>query len=82
MEPQESEKSAMQRSGPGWALMLALLAVAMIVAALIAYRMIYPFFHRPAHSLVVGQAAAYLSVAVPRFWARAACSTGMPSSRG
>lgn len=36
--------------GPGWGTMLTMLAVAILLAALIAYRMIYPFFHRhPAH---------------------------------
>jgi hypothetical protein len=29
--------------------MLTLLFIAILVAALIAYRMIYPFFHRPPH---------------------------------
>lgn len=31
--------------GPSWGMMLTLLAIAVLVALLIAYRMIYPFFH-------------------------------------
>jgi hypothetical protein len=33
--------------GPSWGWMLALLAAAIVAALLIAYRLIYPFFHRP-----------------------------------
>ena len=36
-------------SGLSWGTMLGLLTVAILVAALIAYRMIYPFFHPHAH---------------------------------
>jgi hypothetical protein len=36
-------------SGPSLRTMLTLLFVAILVAALIAYRMIYPFFHRLPH---------------------------------
>jgi hypothetical protein len=38
------------RPGPSWGRMLMLLAIAILVAALIAYRLIYPFFHQhPPH---------------------------------
>ncbi|MFT4114830.1 hypothetical protein [Silvibacterium sp.] len=46
--------------GPGWGLALVLLAIAMLVAALIAWRMIYPFFHRPARGSPTDGAALYL----------------------
>jgi hypothetical protein len=36
-------------SGPSWGTMLTLLFIAILVAALIAYRMIYPFFHLHPH---------------------------------
>ncbi|WP_446741810.1 hypothetical protein [Silvibacterium acidisoli] len=35
--------------GPSWGVMLLLLAVAIVVATLIAYRMVYPFFHGHPH---------------------------------
>jgi hypothetical protein len=56
-------------SGPSWGLMLVLLAIAILLAAAIAYRMIYPFFHQhPAHQALVT--------------ARVSSRIGMPSSTG
>jgi hypothetical protein len=36
-------------SGPSWGAMLVMLAIAILVALVIAYRMIYPFFHPRPH---------------------------------
>jgi len=36
-------------SGPGLGIMLSFLGMAILIAALIAYRMIYPFFHLHPH---------------------------------
>jgi hypothetical protein len=36
-------------SGPSWTLSLALLGAAIVIAALIAYRLVYPFFHVGRH---------------------------------
>lgn len=46
--------------GPRWWLMLAVLAAAILIAALIAYRMIYPFFHRPKGAGATEKAALYM----------------------
>jgi len=48
MAPMESNPHP-GSSGPSFRLMLTLLILAIVVAALIAYRMIYPFFHHHPH---------------------------------
>jgi hypothetical protein len=44
-----AESKYSEHSGPSWRLTLSLLIAAILVAALIAYRMIYPFFHSHPH---------------------------------
>jgi hypothetical protein len=44
-----ADSNSSGHSGPSWGLTLSLLIAAILVAALIAYRMIYPFFHTHPH---------------------------------
>lgn len=49
MSPAPDKKNPDSSFGPSWGVMLLLLAVAIVVATLIAYRMVYPFFHGHPH---------------------------------
>jgi hypothetical protein len=49
MSPDSRKNDPDSSFGPSWGVMLLLLVVAIVVATLIAYRMVYPFFHGHPH---------------------------------